>query len=467
MASSSSSSSIKENGSQQEERFPNNCLLDPTNLYLNNASADVHFVFEVNGQEMILPAHKILLAARSPVFHAMFFGELKEIGDIKIKDASVNGFKQFLALFYLSEVKISGDTVFELTNLSNKYDVPQGLEMCEQYLLKHYTTINGICKRLSFANKFNLNKLEEKCKEKIQANAIEVFKSDDFLNATLDVLRMILRLEDYNCFEIDVFRACISWAANMCNRNGIDSTDQQNQRRVLDDCFYLIPFNSMNIEDFSQVLSSNKRLFTTEEVSDIMTYIVTGGSTEFTSKFSSNVNNVGNFDWEQSLSLCERSSKLYKIGVDEVTTFSSNQRLLFGAFRLFGIRNKSSNNPLSATISINRRGDTLFPNRLHEKIRFTHTNSGEGDSIMFELEKPLIIKPYMKYTIHVNFSQSEKLVITNGNMRDWRCGATKYDQTHHLTCNGNDDIEIKFHKDPEVAEFQFGSIVSDLYFNRL
>lgn len=472
MASLSSPTNGLQEPSQKEERFPNNCLFDPTSLYLNNDSADVRFVFEVDGQEIVLPAHKIILSARSPVFHAMFFGELKEIGDIKINDASVNGFKQFLALFYLNEVKINGDTVFELTNLANKYDVSEGLEKCEQYLLKYYTDTDGICTHLSFANKFNLNKLQENCKENIQAKAIEVFKSDDFLNTTLDVLRMILRFNDFNCFEIDVFRACINWAENTCNRDGIDSKDQQNLRRVLDDCFYSIPFTAMNIEDFSQVLSSNKTLFTTEEASDIMVHTVTGASTEFTNKFSSNVNNVGTFDWDHGLLSCDRDAfddKNYVMYINEYTTFSSNERLLFGAFRLFGFNNKRSKHPLMAIISIIRHGDTLHPNRLHEKIRFTHTNAEKGETILFKLEKPLIIKPHMKYTIHVNFSESEKLDLhPNGTILHWICSVADHVQTHYLTSVGTDDIQIKFHQTSDVdnADMQ-SSIVSAMYFNRL
>lgn len=75
-------------------------------LYLESKNADVYFVFESNGTTERIPAHKILLASGSEVFEAMFFGSLKEEGEIKIVDASCAAFKQFLRLFYFNHMEL-------------------------------------------------------------------------------------------------------------------------------------------------------------------------------------------------------------------------------------------------------------------------------------------------------------------------------------------------------------------------
>lgn len=86
-------------------------------LYLKSRKADVHFIFESNGNSERVPAHKILLSSASEVFDAMFYGSLKEQGDIKIVDASAEAFKQFLRLFYFNHIELVMDTVAEVMYL--------------------------------------------------------------------------------------------------------------------------------------------------------------------------------------------------------------------------------------------------------------------------------------------------------------------------------------------------------------
>lgn len=71
-------------------------------LYLNEELADVNFLFKNEGKAVKVPANKAILAALSPVFRAMFFGQLQEKGDVDIVDATSDGFKEFLQLFYIN-----------------------------------------------------------------------------------------------------------------------------------------------------------------------------------------------------------------------------------------------------------------------------------------------------------------------------------------------------------------------------
>lgn len=77
----------------------------------------------------------------------------------------------------------------------------------------------------------------------------------------------------------------------------------------------------------------------------------------------------------------------------------------------------------------------------------------------------------MKYTIHVSFTGNELFNLYDRNvLEDWYCAACDYYQSYIIESKkeGEDDIQIKFHKDPEVSgDGQNFSLISVMYFNRL
>lgn len=258
----------------KEKQFSTKILHEITKkLYLNEDTADVFFTFEVDDYVRRVPAHKNILASGSPVFKAMFYSDLKEKSDVKLVDATPSGFIHFLALFYSNEMNITSQHVAEIAYLTNKYDVSEGLEICEEFMLEH-TTVSELCDHLFLAIKFNLNQLRTYCETEIRAKPNEIFKSDSFLNITLNMLKLVLQLGDHKCNEVDILNACIAWAANICKQKNTDPNDKQNIRRELGECFYLIPFTKMKLETFIVVASANRALFTLNDVIDIQSIIM-------------------------------------------------------------------------------------------------------------------------------------------------------------------------------------------------
>ena len=95
---------------------------------------DVTFLVQgENGedQETKIEAHKFLLAGVSPVFQGMFYGPMKETGEVVVKETTPEAFKEMVKYIYHP---IGGETfnlnhtrcpqeLFELLNCANKYQI--------------------------------------------------------------------------------------------------------------------------------------------------------------------------------------------------------------------------------------------------------------------------------------------------------------------------------------------------------
>lgn len=141
--------------------------------------ADVKFCFDCDGEVVKLPAHKCILAASSPVFNAMFNGDLKEKGDVEIKDASPAVFEEFLHFFYGKPMKLSMKNVAEMLKLVDKYDVGDCLPICIDFLKENLTVDDGIVWGLHLALRFRLEDLKVHCLNEIQENFEKVLNIFD------------------------------------------------------------------------------------------------------------------------------------------------------------------------------------------------------------------------------------------------------------------------------------------------
>ena len=66
-------------------------------MFKNEISCDVHFKVAHNEEKHVdIPAHKYMLISRSPVFYAMFCGELAESDTVRIEDIDPKAFKEML-----------------------------------------------------------------------------------------------------------------------------------------------------------------------------------------------------------------------------------------------------------------------------------------------------------------------------------------------------------------------------------
>ena len=97
-----------------EENWQTNCTsISQRTKYIFNTPllSDVKFIVPVSNGESkskVIPAHKLVLAIGSPVFFAMFYGQMADARDsIKLPDCEYKGLLELFRFIYSDEVKLN------------------------------------------------------------------------------------------------------------------------------------------------------------------------------------------------------------------------------------------------------------------------------------------------------------------------------------------------------------------------
>lgn len=152
--------------------------IDLKKLLLNEQSTDV----TIKVGEKSFRAIKGILAARSPIFDAMFdheqFKEHKN-NEVVIVDIDKDVFEEFLHFIYTDETKNIENMSMELLEVAEKYQVERLKHVCEAFIVKEIN-IGNAAKILIYADKYNATQLKQVCLEFIKNNLQKVVKTEGF-----------------------------------------------------------------------------------------------------------------------------------------------------------------------------------------------------------------------------------------------------------------------------------------------
>ncbi len=122
-----------------------NALKQLTDMYVQQICCDFHFCFQDNES---IGGHSHILAARSPVFAAMFRNEMKEpnIGKVNVDDIRPDIFKQLLHYIYSGRLfePLIETTAQSLYIAADKYDIGDLKKECIRFLLPCIQVNNAI-----------------------------------------------------------------------------------------------------------------------------------------------------------------------------------------------------------------------------------------------------------------------------------------------------------------------------------
>ena len=238
----------------------------------NSTLSDVTFVVH----QKRLPGHKFVLASRSSVFFAMFYGPIAESNsEVKITDCEdPNHFLEFLKFLYTDDCNLTWSNLFIMMYLADKYFVTQLFTRCEDFLKSQLNKDTALL-ALQEAEKYNNAELTQRSLEVIRPNASEVLKQENFQLISLDALKIILKDDRLAVSEIDVFRAVEKWCRQEQKRKNLPD-NPSSLREVIGNGVYLIRFPGMKAEDFARHCA-HSGLLLPEESRDIYSNILLEG----------------------------------------------------------------------------------------------------------------------------------------------------------------------------------------------
>ena len=230
-------------------------------IFNNELLSDVKFVVPASHNESesrksqkCIPAHKFVLAISSPVFYAMFYGEMAETaGTIQLPDCDYDSLLELFRFLYSDEVNLSGSNVMQVLYLAKKYLVPSLADKCTKYLQEHLEASN-VFSVLPQAQKFEDKDLEERCWEVIETQTENALTSEEFVTLERSLVESVAKRERLNVKEVDLFKAVDRWATKEVERQRL-TPDGKVKRRILgEEIVKAIRFPVMSQKEFASVV---------------------------------------------------------------------------------------------------------------------------------------------------------------------------------------------------------------------
>ena len=251
-------------------------IRERTKFMLNNdLFSDVEFVVRQSDGEseskQVIPAHKFVLSIGSPVFEAMFYGELAETRDsIELPDCEYESLLEFFRSMYSDEANLSGSNVMGVLYLAKKYMVPSLAEKCTEYLQNNLDPSN-VFSILSSALKYDEKNLVDRCWEVIDKQTEAAVKSDGFATIDRPLLETLVERETLEIAEVKLFKGVVEWATKESEKRGIVADGQEKRRIIGERIVKALRFPVMKQEEFASVVIDSK-ILTYDEVADVIKY---------------------------------------------------------------------------------------------------------------------------------------------------------------------------------------------------
>ena len=162
-------------------------------------------------------AHRIVLAANSDYFHAMFAHGMKqsyqEVIELRDENISVAAMKIVMDSIYSGEINVNVENVFEVLTAADHIKVTSVVQQCFKYLIQRRLDAQTYCRVIMLADQYGLSDFKEAAERKMRSMYREICEKEEFLSdMNVDVLSALLCRDDLRTpSENFVFKSVMQW----------------------------------------------------------------------------------------------------------------------------------------------------------------------------------------------------------------------------------------------------------------
>ncbi|XP_056417211.1 kelch-like protein 2 isoform X3 [Hyla sarda] len=181
-------------------------------LRSQNLLCDVTIVAE----DVEITAHKVVLAACSPYFHAMFTGEMSESRAKRVRIKEVDGWtlKLLVDYVYTAEIKVTEENVQVLLPAASLLQLQDVRKTCCEFLESqlHPTNCLGI---RAFADMHACTELLHQANTFAEQHFSDIVQGEEFLNLGIEQVCSLIASDKLTVVsEEKVFEAVITWVSH-------------------------------------------------------------------------------------------------------------------------------------------------------------------------------------------------------------------------------------------------------------
>jgi len=337
-----------------------------------------------------IPAHKFVLAISSPVFYAMFYGELAETKDsVEITDCEYESLLELFRFIYSDEANLNPNNVMQLLYLAKKYILPSLADKCSTFLQKNLDGTN-VFHVLPQVQKYEEKDVLDHCWKVIENKTEEAVKTDGFVTIERSVLEELVEKDSLNIKEVELFKAVDRWAGKQCEKQGLVAEGSVKRRILGERIVKGIRFPVMKQEEFADLVLDSD-ILTHKEAYELMKYFNSVLKTPVgfaETKRAGQVRNISRFN-------CLTKGWRYSSGSFNNIWVIVDTNIKLHAVRFFG----SESNEYSVNLTVKHvNGVVVATERGNFVSKDMHNETGNYPGFDVEFKSPVALEQNIWYS---------------------------------------------------------------------